>query len=81
MPHHIDMSRWLERHSAWQFALMAWAGAMVCCLLGFATDMLWQHGGQFHRDLLIWAFFFSCVPAVSAVRARRRQRRKMPDGS
>jgi hypothetical protein len=54
---------------------------MVSCLLGFATAVLWHHGGQLHRGPFIGAFFFSSVVAVSAVRARRRQRRKMADGS
>jgi hypothetical protein len=81
MPHHVDMSRWLERRGTWQFALIAWVGTMVCCLLGLATVMLWQHGGQLHRGPFIGAFFFSSVVAVSAVRGRRRQRRKMPGGS
>jgi hypothetical protein len=51
-------------------------------LLGFATAMLWQHGGQLHRGPFIGALFMSSVTTVGAVRARRRrQRRRMPYGS
>jgi hypothetical protein len=49
---------------------------MVSCLLGFATDMLWQHDGQLHRGPFIGAFFFSSVVAASAVLARRRERKR-----
>src|SRR6266700_6194554 len=67
MPHHSDVSRWLDRCTLWQFALIWWAFGMTCSLLGFATAMLWQHGGQLHRGPFIGALFMSSVTAVSAV--------------
>jgi ABC-type Mn2+/Zn2+ transport system permease subunit len=67
------MSRWLDRRSLWQFALIWWAGAMASCLLGIAASAVW-HGGHVHRDPLIGAFFFSIVAAVSAVWSRQRRR-------
>jgi ABC-type Mn2+/Zn2+ transport system permease subunit len=67
------MSRWLDRRSLWQFALIWWAGAMACCVLGLAASAVW-YGGQVHRGPLIGAFFFSIVAAVSAVWSRQRRR-------
>jgi hypothetical protein len=76
MPHHGHMSRWLDRCNLWQFALIWWAGVMVCCLLGVATDMLWHHSGQLYRGPFIGAFFFSSWATACAVWARRQRRRR-----
>ena len=72
--HHSHMSRWLGRRTLWQFALISWAWTMTCCLLGIATEVLWQHGFQLHRGPFIGAFFLSIVAAVSATWSRQRRR-------
>jgi hypothetical protein len=71
--HHSHMSRWLDRRSLWQFALIWWAGSMAACLLGVATSVAW-YGGDVHRGPLTGAFFFSIAAAVSAVWSRQRRK-------
>ena len=71
--HHGHMSRWLDRRSLWQFALLWWAGATAACLLGVAASVA-MYGGHVQRGPLAGAFFFSVAAAVSAVWSRQRRR-------
>ena len=71
--HHGHMSRWLDRRSLWQFALIWWAGAIAACLLGVAASAAW-YGGQVRPATVTGALFVSVAAAVSAVWGRQRRR-------
>lgn len=71
------MSRWLDRRSVWQFALIYWAGTMAALLAFLAAVAAWDPG-HVHRGSLVQVFFLSTGNTVGGVYARRRRRSAVP---